>query len=428
MNCHNFTYVKIFCNLSIFAITLFLVLYFLPKLLVFFMPFVVAWIISWIATPIVRFVEKHLKLKRRMSMVFVVVLIIGGVIAALYGVGIHVGRLLSNFIADLPEMWEKVRAEAQVLFEILFQLLDKLPGEGTSALEELISNSGDYVANAVSGLSAPTISAVGNIAKRVPDIIIFTIMCLLATYFFTVERETIHQKIRGIMPAEVVRCWNLIKRCFVESIGGYFKAQFKIEIWVYLLIFIGLTILRIDYAIIIALGIAILDILPVFGTGAVLWPWALISLINGHYLAAAGLMIIWGSSQLLRQFIQPKFVGDTLGVHPIPTLFLLFAGYKLGGVFGMILAVPLGILAATLYKEGVFRTTEQSVRLLVGRMNRFRKFDEVELMEIMSYQSDDQEEAGKNQERQVRPENPKRDNPEMSKTEEPEEYRNGEKE
>ncbi len=406
MNRKNFTYVKIFCNLSIFVLGLVLVVYFLPKLLIFFMPFVVAWIISWIATPIVRFVERHLKLKRKMSMVFVVVLIIGGVIGALYGVSIHLGSLLANFIADLPEIWEKIRVEAQGVFELLFQLLNKLPGEGTTALEELISNSGDYVAEAISGLSAPTISAVGNIAKRVPDIIIFTIMCLLATYFFTVEREAILQWVRERMPESVIKCWNLIRQCFAKSIGGYFKAQFKIEIWVYLLIFIGLTILRVDYAIIIALGIAILDILPVFGTGAVLWPWALISLINGHYLSAAGLMIIWGSSQLLRQVIQPKYVGDTLGVHPIPTLFLLFAGYKLGSVLGMILAVPLGILAVTLYKEGVFATTEQSVLLLFGRINRLRKYDDAELKEIEAYQAEGKEKPFKRmtEEKDVQPE------------------------
>ena len=391
MNHRNFTYIKILCNLSIFIVTLFLVLFCLPKLLMFFMPFVVAWIISCIANPIVRFVERHLKLKRKMSMVFVVVLIIGGVVAALYGIGVWSGRLLTNFIADLPGMWEHIRTEAQGMFQIMFELLDKLPGEGTAALEEIISNSGDYVAEFVSGLSAPTISAVGNIAKRVPDMIIFSIMCLLATYFFTVEREAINKRLRAIMPAGIISFWNLVRRCFVESIGGYFKAQFKIEIWVYLLIFIGLTILKTDYAIIIALGIAVLDILPVFGTGAVLWPWALISLINGHYLNAVGLMVIWGVSQLLRQFIQPKLVGDTLGVHPIPTLFLLFAGYKLGGVVGMILAVPLGILAATLYREGVFKTTEQSVRLLLGRINSFRKYDETELEELASYQAQEKE-------------------------------------
>ena len=347
MNQRNFTYIKIACNLSIFLVSLLLVIFFLPKLLVFFMPFVVAWIIAWIATPIVRFVERHLRLKRKTSMVFVVVAIISGVIAVIYNVVIYLGRLVVSFLADLPQMWESVRMEAQGMFQILFNLLDKLPGEGTTALEDFLSNSGDYVGEMMSSLSAPTISAVGSIASKVPDIIIFTIMCVIATYFFVVEREMIFQKVYNITPKGIRKVWSIVKKCVVVSIGGYFKAQFKIEIWIYLLIFIGLTILNVKYAIIIALGIAILDLLPVFGTGAVLWPWTLIEFINGDYFSTIGLLLIWGISQLVRQFIQPKFVGETLGVHPIPTLFLLFAGYKLSGVFGMIIAVPLGILVTT---------------------------------------------------------------------------------
>ena len=391
MNHRNFTYVKIACNLSIFVISLLLVVVFLPKLLIFFMPFVVAWIIAWIATPIVRFVEKHLRLKRKMSMVFVVLAIISVIIAIIYHVSTYLAEIIASFLADLPMMWESIRTETQGTFQILFHVLDKLPGESTTALETFVSNSGDYVGEMVSSLSAPTISAVGSIASKVPDLIIFSIMCVIATYFFVVEREMIFQKMHDFTPKGIRNLWSVVKKCITQSIGGYFKAQFKIEIWIYLLIFIGLTILNIKYAIIIALGIAILDLLPVFGTGAVLWPWTLIEFINGDYISAIGLLLIWGISQLVRQFIQPKFVGDTLGVHPIPTLFLLFAGYKLAGVFGMIIAVPLGILVSTLYKEGVFKKAEQSMILLAGRINDLRQFDEKELEELKAYQEKSEE-------------------------------------
>lgn len=391
MNHHNFTYVKIFCNLSIFAVTLLLIIFCVPRLLVFFMPFVVAWIIACIATPIVHLVERHLKLKRKMSMVFVVVAIIAGVISVLYGVWSLFRKIMLNFLADLPEMWENLRIEVQGFLKILFGVLEKFPGEKTSDLQEIISNSGDYIAEAVSNLSAPTMSVVGSIASKVPDIIIFTIMCLIATYFFVVEKEAIHQKFHAWMPKSVLNVWNLIKRCFTESIGGYFKAQFKIELWIYLLVFAGLSILKVRYAFLIAFGIAILDLLPVFGTGFVLWPWTLIKFINGHYIAAIGMLAIWGISQLVRQLIQPKYVGDTLGMHPLPTLFLLFAGYKISGVFGMIIAVPLGILVGTLYKEGVFKTTEQSLVLLIGRVSVLRQYDEEEISELKKYKQKEKE-------------------------------------
>lgn len=391
MNREHITYIKILCNLVLFALTSILVIWGIPRLFVFFMPFFVAWIISCIATPIVRLVEKHLRLKRKMSMVFVVVLIISIIISAFYGAGIQSVKFIAGFLEDLPYLWERMRQEAHATLELLLHLLNKVSGSGAEDVETFLATSGDAVTRLVGELSAPTISAVGNFARRVPDLLMFTIMCVLSTYFFVVERENLIAKLHIFFPKSFLRVWEVIRRCVVSSIGGYFKAQFKIEFWIYLLVYIGLKIVGVDYAALIALGIAILDLLPVFGTGAVLWPWTLVEVINGDYFQAVGLMIIWGLSQLVRQFIQPKFVGDTLGVEPLPTLLLLFTGYKIAGVFGMIIAVPLGILVITLYREGVFNTTEQSLCLLAGRLSKFRQYDEEELKELEEYKKSSEE-------------------------------------
>ena len=156
----------------------------------------------------------------------------------------------------------------------------------------------------------------------------------------------------------------------------------------YLLLVIGLGILRVDYVLLIALGIALLDFFPFFGTGTVMVPWAIIKILSGDYKMAIGLLIIWGVGQLARQIIQPKIVGDSVGVPPIPTLFLLFIGYKFGGVFGMILAVPLGLIIFTMYEEGVFETTKNSILILVEGINRFRKLQPTDLSDVVEKQSE----------------------------------------
>ena len=89
---------------------------------------------------------------------------------------------------------------------------------------------------------------------------------------------------------------------------------------------------------------------------------------------------------MARQLIQPKIVGDSIGVAPLPTLFLLFGGYKLGGILGMILAVPLGLLVYTMYQEGVFETTKQSIQILVAGVNQFRKIEKEDLDEVQEMQ------------------------------------------
>ena len=88
-------------------------------------------------------------------------------------------------------------------------------------------------------------------------------------------------------------------------------------------------------------------------------------------------MIMWGVGQLVRQLIQPKIVGDSIGVPALPTLFLLFIGYKMGSVVGMILAVPVGIIVANMYQAGFFDTTIASVRILIEGFNQFRKLEDV---------------------------------------------------
>jgi predicted PurR-regulated permease PerM len=147
----------------------------------------------------------------------------------------------------------------------------------------------------------------------------------------------------------------------------------KIELWIYVIVAVGLLILRVPYFYLAALGIAFLDILPVFGTGTVLLPWAVLKFLGGQYYFAIGLLIIWGVGQLTRQVIQPKIVGDSLGIQPIPTLVLLYLGYQLAGVAGMIAAVPLGMLVMTMNDAGFFDNVKTSIRILWHGFNEFRR-------------------------------------------------------
>ena len=136
--------------------------------------------------------------------------------------------------------------------------------------------------------------------------------------------------------------------------GGYFLAQFKIMFVVGLILFAGFWILGVSYAPVLALAIALLDFLPVFGTGTVLIPWALLRIISGDYAFGAGLGLLYILTQVVRQLVQPKLVGDTMGLNPLLTLFLLYLGFKISGISGMILAVPVGLLVMSLWQYGAF--------------------------------------------------------------------------
>lgn len=375
-------YSKALVNLTVALVIFLAVIFLLPKVLVFFSPFVVGWIIALIAGPLVRFFEEKIKLKRKIGSAFVIVTVIALVVLLIYLIGAKLIEQLLGLINALPGMWESMESDLSSIGDRLSVLLEKLPDDIQSGLVDAAEKIGTYLGEFFGKISSPTIAAAGNLAKQLPAIFIGVIMALLSSYFFVAERMQINEWFRKYSPASVQLRYRMVCNILTQSVGGYLKAQLKIEVWMYLLLLLGLGILRVNYFALIALGIALLDFLPFFGTGTVLVPWAVIKILTADYKTAVGLLIIWGGGQLARQLIQPKIVGDSIGVPPLPTLFLLYIGYKVGSVGGMILAVPLGLLIYTLYQEGAFDTTKNSVLILTAGINRFRRLNKEDMLDV----------------------------------------------
>ena len=374
-------YAKAVINLSISLLMFLLIIFLTPRVLWFFSPFVVGAMIAWIAGPLVTFFEKRMKLKRKAGSAFVIVVVIGLVVLALYFLGAKLVEEGISFMHSLPEVWQDTEREFAKIGKNLDVVYSRMPENIQETIDGIVENVKSYMTDRLGLIGTPTITAVGNFAKQLPSMLIGIIMALLSAYFFVADRNLLGEWFVHHMPEGVLRNYALIKRSLRKSIGGYLKAQLKIEIWMYLLLVIGLSIFKVKYVLLIALGIAFLDFLPFFGTGTVMVPWAILKILSADYNMAIGLLIIWGVGQLARQIIQPKIVGDSIGMQPIPTLILMYIGYRLGGVLGMIVAVPLGLLVFTMYQEGAFDTTRKSILILVNGINRFRKLDETDLEE-----------------------------------------------
>lgn len=382
------TYFKVVLNLATALAVLLLCIFVLPKCIRFFMPFIIGWIISLIASPVVRFFEEKLKVKRKSVSVVVIVAVLAGVVLLVYAVGAKLIEEIINFINEVPSMWNGMTQEFAKIGESLDVIYERLPAETQQTWGELTVWLEDSFEGIVGNITPPNFESVGNAARQLPDIILAVVLCLLSSYFFVADKSYMSDIIKKYMPDSIRYRFDLIRRSFRKAIGGYFKAQLKIECWIYILMVIGLLILKVRYAAVVAVGIAFLDFLPVFGTGTVMIPWAVIEILSKNYKMAVGLLIIWCVSQLVRQVIQPKIVGDSMGMDAIPTLFLLYIGYKAAGMIGMILAVPIGIIVVNLYEEGVFETTKQSVSILVAGFNRFRKLRPEDLAIVTDYEKE----------------------------------------
>lgn len=384
------TYLKVSINILTAIVALLLCIFVLPKIIFFFMPFIVGWMIAMIASPLVRFFEEKFKIKRKAVSAFVIIAVLAGVVLLVYGLGARLVREIIGFIDELPVLWQQITVEFNRVGANLEVIYKRLPKDLQGSLMNFSQGFGSYLSDFISSidLGTSTVTWVGNFAKHLPDIFLAVVMSLLSSYFFVADKNYVSNFARKHVPHAVYYRYDMVRRSFKKAVGGYFKAQFKIEVWVYLEVLIGLLILGIDYAAVIALGIAFLDLLPVFGTGTVMIPWAIIELLSGEYKRAIGLLIVWCIGQLLRQVIQPKIVGDSMGMDAIPTIFLLYIGYQAAGVAGMIFAVPIGIIVMNLYEEGVFDTTKNSIKILAAGFNKFRRIRREDWEIVASYEEE----------------------------------------
>lgn len=365
-------YLKIFVNLIVYLmVILFLVLVF-PQILKFFLPFLIGWFIALIANPLVKFLEKRVKIVRKHSSAIIIVLVIGLIVLSIYGIIRFIASQAISFINDLPYIFAIITDRLEQVGESLSGVFGVLPFDIQASLGQFIENIKIDINTFMASeeVSEATIS----FARSMVDYVLMILIVFLSAYFFIKDRDTIIEKARDIIPESILEKYDMIVYYFKHALGGYFKAQFKIMFILIVIMYIGFKILGTKYALLLAILTGLLDVLPVFGTGFILWPWAIIEFILGNYLHSIILLIIYLVCQLVKNILQPKMVGDSIGLNPLATLLFMYIGYKFAGVFGMIIGVPVGLIIVNLYRAGMFDNIIKNIKILVKDINEFRKF------------------------------------------------------
>ena len=324
------------------------------QFLQFFMPFVIGWIIAMIANPLVRILERRLKVARKHTSMVIIIGVLAGVIMVIYFLGVKIGEETRSFLEQAPEMYSEFREEFQDAGKNLESIVNELPQNVQDSLEEAKKDIGDITGQAVGKISQFTVDKAGTFARNIPGILISIIFSILSAYFFIADRDRILEFGRKHTPQIIQEKWSMMAESFRMVFGGYFKAQFKIMAVIGVILFVGMLILKVRFAILVAILVAFLDMLPFLGTGTVLLPWAVFKLLSGDVRYAVGLVILYLVTQLVRRIIEPKLVGDSIGMNPLVTLIFMYIGYRMGGVLGMILAVPVGAIVLNFYKAGTF--------------------------------------------------------------------------
>ena len=368
-------YLKIFTNLIYVIAVICILVFAIPKLLGFFAPFVVGFVLSLIANPMVRFLENRINIKRKYGSAIMIVTVVGIIVLACYGLIIALVSGLNEFVDYIPTLYNDASVELTKAAQVLQDILNKLPLKNDVDFTSFGESLGSWVTSLIAGLDTQSVAAVGDVAKSLPNILVGIIVGVLATYFFIADHDKLSQMMHKYCPALFSGNSLLVYRELIRVVWGYFKAQFKIMGVMYIVLAVGLSIIGVKYGWIWAAGIAFLDMLPVFGTGFILWPWTVIKLLSGNYGMAAGMLVIYAICQVTHQMIQPKLIGDSVDLNPFATLFFMFIGYKLKGMLGMIIAIPIGMILIQLYTLGAFDTAIWCVKEIVKDFNEFRRIE-----------------------------------------------------
>ena len=244
-------------------------------------------------------------------------------------------RKLMSFSDRLPlllesaaGLWERVRRPLSDL---------PLPAEASKALisagQSMLESGGTLARE----LYAKAFSMMSRFLSALPGTLLFLLTLILSSYFAAGELPRLRELLQLFLPPEVSRRGRDLLRSLRRALGAWARAQLHLMAVTFSVLFPGFLLLRIDAPLLSSLGVAALDALPLLGTGILLLPWALCSILGGSTRLGLGLMGLYGITSLLRNILEPHFLGKQLGVSPLLTLTALYAGWRAGGVKGMIL-------------------------------------------------------------------------------------------
>ncbi|MCI8770732.1 MAG: sporulation integral membrane protein YtvI [Lachnospiraceae bacterium] len=366
---------RILVNLLVSLTILLAVIFVGPRLISFFMPLIVAWILATIANPIVAFLEDKIKIMRKHGSAIVIVfilLLVGGIIyMAIHALVVQIASL----VKDLPEVYERVVNNLQVSLNGLHQRFHFIPENLQQFLDDNDDKLNEIVLSFFDSLNTDSISAVGNFASSVIDIFVLVVLTLMISYFFVAKRDEIRAGLKQYMPQGIKNFWNMAMDTCLRALVGYIRACFLIMIIVFIILFIIFGgVMHVKYASLLALLTAFLDFLPFLGTGIIITPWAIYCAITGEYVNVIILAVTYVICLLAHRLLEPKLVGDSVGMSPFATLISMFIGYRLIGMLGLILGIPVGMVIIAFKEKGMFESYVRGVKILAKDIDEYRKY------------------------------------------------------
>ena len=324
-------------------------------LLPWLLPFLLAWGLAAALEPAVTLLRARFRLPRRAAAALctlaLAALLCGGLWLLVWRAWYELGLLLER----LPTLLSGLPALGTALEEWLYRCAVALPVRLQAPFRESVESLArqgaalpDKLYDWLGGLVSGTVSAL-------PQLFLFLFTTLLAAYFLSAERPGIRAALRRRIPAAWLPRLREGRIHALRTVGGWLKAQGVLMAVTFGEVLGGLLLLRVEPAVLPAVGVAVVDALPVFGAGVVLVPWALAAFLTGSRWTALGLFLLFVAVTVVRSILEPRLVGGRLGLHPLLALAAMYVGFQAFGVAGMILAPLAAAAGKSAWDAGLFR-------------------------------------------------------------------------
>lgn len=348
-------YLRIGAYLIGFAACVLLLWLMLRFALPWLLPFLLAFLIARLIEPVVVFLTQRLRFKRVIASGLCTV-ITAAILVTL--VSFAAGRAMyevSAFVKELPGLLSEMSGTFSSVEDKIYGYVTAAPPAVQEYLRDAIKNFAGKSAELPASLSGHVLSFLSSVLAQTPKIILFIVTTGISVFFISSGYRQVTDFILRQIPEKNHRAMREFKSGLVSTFGKWLKAQLMLCGITFVELALSFCLMKIDYAVLLALLVAFIDALPIFGTGTVLIPWSIFSLISGNLNRAAWVIGTYAVVTLIRSCVEPKLVGAQLGLHPVATLIVMYVGFCSFGVCGMILFPILLILLKQLNDKGYIK-------------------------------------------------------------------------
>lgn len=324
-------------------------LFLFPIVLRIFAPFIAAFFVSASCQRIVKFFESKIHLSRGISSAIISTLIVSLAILAVGVVAFQLYSQSKSLFSALPAAIDSFRGQLERLTVQFDGYKHSLPKEVSALLDSLALSFKDYSQTLSHRIASVALKFAGGIASRLPNILLFITMFILATFFFIKDYRLIINFSKELFPKKISAAFSKAAEFMSHAFTSYMKAQLILMLLTTALVTVCLWIVGKDYPLLWGIVCGLVDSLPLLGTAIIFVPWAVVSILYGDTYSFIALLIIQVLVFLFRQFAEPKIVSHQIGIHPILTLISVYIGLRYFGFAGVIFAPIFMLILVNLY-------------------------------------------------------------------------------